>query len=110
MPRRTAYEYLGIEVDEALGWQWQRDGASPNLAANVYEALVFPYLDYCSEVWACICKIQCDRLHRVQNKAGRRTFVILTQDLLIYFTTYDGTTLRKGDARSRSQISVFNSE
>ena len=87
-----------------------RPGASPNLAANVDEALVLPYLNYCSEVWGCICKVQCDRLHRLQNRAGRRPFVILTQDLLIYFTTYGGTTLSKGDARSSSQISVFNSE
>ena len=31
-----------------------RPGASPNLAANVYEALFLPHLDYCSEVWGCI--------------------------------------------------------
>ena len=37
----------------------------------MYEALVLPYLDYCSEVWGCMGKSQCDRLQRLQNRVGR---------------------------------------
>ena len=40
---------------------------------RMYEALVLPYLDYCSEVWGCMGKSQCDRLQKLQNKAGRIT-------------------------------------
>ena len=66
--RVTNYRYLGIEVDEALGWQSQVDiictKVSVRIAAlkricslvplqtllRMYEALVAPYFDYCSEV------------------------------------------------------------
>ena len=37
----------------------------------MYEALVAPYFDYCSEVWGCMGKGLCDRLQRLQNRAGR---------------------------------------
>ena len=33
--------------------------------------LVAPYFDYCSEVWGCMGKGLCDRLQRLQNRAGR---------------------------------------
>ena len=37
----------------------------------MYEALSLPYLDYCSEVWGCMGKSQCDRQQKMQNRAGR---------------------------------------
>ena len=37
----------------------------------MYEALVAPYFDYCSEVLGCMGKGLCDRLQRLQNRAGR---------------------------------------
>ena len=37
----------------------------------MYDALVAPYFDYCSEVWGCMGKGLCDRLQRLQNRAGR---------------------------------------
>ena len=37
----------------------------------MYEALVVPYFDYCSEVWGCMEIGLCDRLQRLQNRAGR---------------------------------------
>lgn len=81
--------YLGTEVGSTLGWQCQADdicrkvyagvGAlkrihrlvPPQTLLRMYEALVFPYLDYCSEIWGCMGKSQCDRPQRLQNKAGR---------------------------------------
>ena len=91
MPRATTYEYLGIEVGESLGWQCQtgqtevicekvsagigvlkriRPGLGPRQTLlQMHEAIVPPYLDYCSVIWGCICKILCDRLHRLQNRA-----------------------------------------
>ena len=38
---------------------------------RMYEALVVPYFDYCSEVWGCMEVALCDRLQRLQNRAGR---------------------------------------
>ncbi|XP_073243703.1 uncharacterized protein [Porites lutea] len=37
----------------------------------MYDALVAPYFDYCSEVWGYMGKHLCDRLQRLQNRAGR---------------------------------------
>ena len=87
--RAATYRYLVIEVDEALGWQCQVDiigkKVSVGLGAlkrirplvpsqtllRMYEALVLPYLDYCSEVWGCMGKSQCDRLQKLHNRARR---------------------------------------
>ena len=38
---------------------------------KMYDALVAPYFDYCSEVWGCMGKGLFDRLQRLQNRAGR---------------------------------------
>ena len=84
----TNYRYLGIEVDEALGWQSQVDTICKKVSAGIgalkrthylvprqtllrmYEALVAPYFDYCSEVLGCMGPGLCDRLQRLQNRAG----------------------------------------
>ena len=85
----TNYRYLGIEVDKTLGWQSQVDTIRKKVFAGIgalegirslvprqtlmtlYEALVTPYFDYCFEVWGCMGKGLCDRLQRLQNRAGR---------------------------------------
>ena len=85
----TNYRYLGIEVDEALGWQSQVDIICTKVSAGIgalkhirslvprqtllrmYEALVAPYFDYCSEVLGCMGPGLCDRLQRLKNRAGR---------------------------------------
>ena len=85
----TNYRYLGIEVDKALGWQSHVDTTRKKVSAGIgalkrirslvprltllkmYDALVAPYFDYCSEVWGCMGKGLCDRLQRLQNRAGR---------------------------------------
>ena len=89
LTRVTNYRYLGIEVDEALGWQSHVDTICKKVSAGIgalkrirslvprqtllkmYDASVAPYFDYCSEVWGCIGKGLCDRLQRLQNRAGR---------------------------------------
>ena len=89
LTRATNYRYLGIEVDEALGWQPHVDAVCKKVSAGLgaikrirslvprqtllkmYDALVAPYFDYCSEVWGCMGKGLCDRLQRLQNRAGR---------------------------------------
>ena len=38
---------------------------------KMYDALVAPYFDYCSEVWGCMGKGLCDRLQRLHNRGGR---------------------------------------
>ena len=78
-----------MEVDEALGWQPHVDAVCKKVSAGIgaikrirslvplqtllkmYDALVAPYFDYCSEVWGCMGKGLCDRLQRLQNRAGR---------------------------------------
>ena len=37
---------------------------------RMYEALVVPYFNHCSEVWGCMGIGLCDRLQRLQNRAG----------------------------------------
>ena len=89
LTRATNYRYLGMEVDEALGWQPHVDAVCKKVSAGIgaikrirslvprqtllkmYDALVAPYFDYCSEVWGCMGKGLCDRLQRLQNRAGR---------------------------------------
>ena len=89
LTRVTYYRNLGIEVDEALGWQSHVDTICKKVSAGIgalkhirslvphptllkmYEALVTPYFDYCSKVWGCMGKGLCDRLQRLQNRAGR---------------------------------------
>ena len=69
LTRVTNYRYLGIEVDEALGWQSHLDTTCKKVSAGkgalkrirslvprqtllkMYDASVAPYFDYCSEVW-----------------------------------------------------------
>ena len=38
---------------------------------KMYDALVTPYINYCSEAWGCMGKGLGDRLQRLQNRAGR---------------------------------------
>jgi len=38
---------------------------------KMYDALVAPCFNYCSKVWGCMGKGLCDRLQRLQNRAGR---------------------------------------
>ena len=86
----TNYRYLGIEVDEALGWQSHADTICKKVSAGIgalkrirslvprqtllkmYDALVAPYFNYIAptsgDVWE---KGLCDRLQRLQNRAGR---------------------------------------
>ena len=76
-------------MDKTLGWQSQVDAIRKEVFAGIgalkgirslvprqtlmtmYEALVTPYFDYCFEVWGCMGKGLCDRLQRLQNRAGR---------------------------------------
>ena len=80
---------MGIEVDEALGWQSQVDIICTKVSVGIgvlkrirplvprqtvltmYGALVAPYFDYCSDVWGCMGPGLCDKLQRLQNRAGR---------------------------------------
>ena len=96
----TNYRYLGKEVDEALGgWQSQVDTISKKVSAGtgtlkrirplvpwqtllrMYEALVAPYFDYCSEVLGCMGKGLCERLQRLLNSAGRINLNDVSGDL-----------------------------
>ena len=96
----TNYRYLGKEVDEALGgWQSQVDTICKKVSAGtgtlkrirplvpwqtllrMYEALVAPYFDYCSEVLGCMGKGLCERLQRLLNRAGRINLNDVSGDL-----------------------------
>ena len=88
LSRVSSYGYLATRVDETLNWQTQTDtrvttsaglGALKKLRDHVprqtligmYEALLLPYFDYCSEVWGCLGKCLSDRLQKLQNRAAR---------------------------------------
>ena len=55
-------KYLEIEVRSLVPRQ---------TLLRMYEVLVAPYFDYSSKVWGCMGKGLCDRLQRLQNRAGR---------------------------------------
>ena len=38
---------------------------------HIYNAIVRPYFDYCSEVWDVFGEVQCKRLQKLQNRAAR---------------------------------------
>ena len=48
-----------------------RDLVPRQTLARIYEALVLPYFDYCSEVWGSLGKCLSDRLQKLQNRAAR---------------------------------------
>ena len=79
LSRMSCYGYLATRVGETLNWQTQTDTRvtiSANLGAlkkvrdhvprqtliGMYEALLLPYFDYCSEVCGCLGKSLSDRL------------------------------------------------
>ena len=89
LSRVSSHRYLGIEVDETLNWQPQTDTMVTKLSAclgaskkvrdyaphqaliRMYEALILPYFDYCSEVWGCLGKCLSSRLQNLQNRTAR---------------------------------------
>ena len=38
---------------------------------SIYNAIVRPYFDYCSEVWDVFGEVQCKQLQKLQNRAAR---------------------------------------
>ena len=89
LKRVKSYRYLGLEIDETLSWHVQVDAITKKVSAGLgalkrirdlvptstlqmmYEALILPYLDYCSEVWGCMGKCLADRIQKLQNRAAR---------------------------------------
>ena len=89
LSRVSSHRYLGIEVDKTLNWQPQtdtmvkkvsaglgalkkvRDYAPHQALIRMYEALILPYFDYCSEVWGCLGKCLSSRLQKLQNRTAR---------------------------------------
>ena len=88
--RVRTHGYLGVEIDDTLTWHqfsnwsdcWkvailtraralEPRAVGPN-SVNMYNALVVPYFDYCSPVWGCIGKCQCEKLQKPQNRATRK--------------------------------------
>ena len=122
------HRYLGIKVDEALGWKSHVDvickkytagmGALKRIRSLVpcqtllrmYEALVTPCFDYCSEVQGCMGKGLCDRLQRLQNMAGRIiTFSEYKTRYAIFSKTQDGTPLSNRSCSKQLAIRVVKS-
>ena len=80
---------LGVQLDENLNWEKHIDYISSKISSGigaikrlrefvdqstlvkVYNALIQPYFDYCSEVWDCFNKGLSDRLQKLQNRAAR---------------------------------------
>ena len=80
---------LGVQLDENLNWEKHIDYISSKVSSGigaikrlrefvdqstlvkVYNALIQPYFDYCSEVWDCFNKGLSDRLQKFQNRAAR---------------------------------------
>ena len=80
---------LGLMIDERLTWDGQvtlitkkvnkglnvlrrlRDFFDIKILTTVYQTLVQPYLDYCSQVWGGLGTTLCNKLQRLQNRAVR---------------------------------------
>ena len=80
---------LGVQLDENLNWEKYIDYISSKVSSGigaikrlrefvdqstlvkVYNALIQPYFDYCSEVWDYFNKRLSDRLQKLQNRAAR---------------------------------------
>ena len=74
---------LGVQLDENLNWEKHIDYISSKVSSGigaikrqstlvkVYNALIQPYFDYCSEVWDCFNKGLSDRLQKLQNRVAR---------------------------------------
>ena len=85
--RMTSYKYLRVEIDETLSWRNHTDSLCKKVSAGIgalkrvrqlvtgqtlhqmYDAFVYPYLDYCCDVSRCMGLCQCDRLQKLQNRA-----------------------------------------
>ena len=80
---------VGVQLDKNLNWEKHIDYISSKVSSGigaikrlrefvdqstlvkVYNALIQPYFDYCSEVWDCFNKGLSDRLQKLQNRAAR---------------------------------------
>ena len=80
---------LGLTIDAQLSWSKHVDnifkkassaiGAlkrvrpfiSKDFAAQIYNALILTYFDYCSPVWDCMSGYLSDKLQNLQNRAAR---------------------------------------
>ncbi len=80
---------LGLMIDETLTWDEQvtlitkkvnkglnvmrrlRDFFDIKILTTVYQTLVQPYFDYCSQVWGGLGTTLCNKLQRLQNRAVR---------------------------------------
>ena len=81
---------LGITIDQHLSWMPNTENICKKIASgisalrrvkpfiaeketliSIYNAIVRPYFDYCSEVWDVFVEVQCKRLQKFQNRAAR---------------------------------------
>ena len=81
---------LGIIIDQHLSWKPNTKNickkitsgisalrrvkpfiAERDTLTSIYNAIVRPYFDYCSEVWDVFGEIQSKRLQKLQNRAAR---------------------------------------
>ena len=80
---------LGVKIDQYLSWKGNTDEICKKVTAGIsavrrirpfvaqdtliliYNAIVRPYFDYCSEVWDVFGAAQSKRLQKLQNRAAR---------------------------------------
>ena len=65
-------EKLSLKKSSAIGaLKRVRPFILKETAIQIYNALIVPYLDYCSPVWDCLSGYLSDKLHKIQNRAAR---------------------------------------
>ena len=81
---------LGITIDQHLFWKPNTENICKKITSgisalrhvkpfiaeketliSIYNAIVRPYFDYCSEVWDVFGEVQCKRRQKLQNRAAR---------------------------------------
>ena len=80
---------LGIDIDENLNWNEHVNRICKIISSKIsllyklkvylpthvrqlfYNSYILPYIDYCSTVWGCVSKHDCDRIIKLQKRAAR---------------------------------------
>ena len=89
LDRKFEYKSLGLHIDQYLNWSTHIQEISKKISSGIsilrrlgttlpshtrlsmYKALILPYFDYCSTVWASISKGMSDKLQCLQNRSAR---------------------------------------
>ena len=120
---------LGVEIDDKLSWNKHIDKVAKKVASgigairkirdfvdqktliSVYQALINPHFDYCSEVWDTIGVSLSNRLQKLQNRAAG-VIMNLSNDIpgpeAIKALGWDKLETRRAKSKAKTMYKVLN--